>query len=511
MYSNPASSAVRATVASSAPSRSGPRGVLKSGICKPIFIVNYLPPSTLSRPAPRPASHPGASHPTRDTAAPRASPSRHLRTRRPTSPTSLTRAVRIERRAVNPAESPGPFGIMILTLPICPVSTGKRRQPTRGRLIVTVRADLIIVGAGLAGAAAAYAAANRGLNVVVLEAFGPAHRNGSSHGSARIFRRAYPDPLYVRLTGQSGRRWRALEAAAGEGLLTLTGAHRLRRRARAGAAAQGADRVRRARRAAARAGGGRALAVHRLRGVGQVMYHEDAGVLDPDRAIAAMLRLAAASGADVRFDTPVEELAAAPGGGAVAATEGETFTAPVAVVAAGAWIAPLLAGLVELPALTVTQQQVFHFAPAPGREARAVAGLHPLRRRRLPLRAARRPRRRGAGRGQDRRARSRPGHHRRRPRLPHRPGRPGPGARVRRRPPARPRPRADERGELPLHLDRERGLHPRPARRRAVRGRVALLGPRREVRPAAGRDHRRPGRGRAPPPTRASPSPRTWP
>ncbi len=55
MNSNPASSAVRATVASSAPSRSGPRGVLKSGICKPIFIVNDLPPSTLSRPAgPRP-------------------------------------------------------------------------------------------------------------------------------------------------------------------------------------------------------------------------------------------------------------------------------------------------------------------------------------------------------------------------------------------------------------------------------------------------------------------------
>ena len=42
MYSNPASSAVLATVASSAPSRSGPRGVLKSGICKPIFIVGYL-------------------------------------------------------------------------------------------------------------------------------------------------------------------------------------------------------------------------------------------------------------------------------------------------------------------------------------------------------------------------------------------------------------------------------------------------------------------------------------
>ena len=52
------------------------------------------------------------------------------------------------------------------------------------------RADLVIVGAGLAGAAAAYAASKRGAGVVVLDAFGPAHRNGSSHGSARIFRRA---------------------------------------------------------------------------------------------------------------------------------------------------------------------------------------------------------------------------------------------------------------------------------------------------------------------------------
>ena len=66
--------------------------------------------------------------------------------------------------------------------------------------------DLIVVGAGLAGSAAAWAASARGMSVVVLEAFGPGHRRGSSHGSARIFRRAYPDPLYVRLTGQAGEQ-----------------------------------------------------------------------------------------------------------------------------------------------------------------------------------------------------------------------------------------------------------------------------------------------------------------
>jgi sarcosine oxidase len=233
---------------------------------------------------------------------------------------------------------------------------------------VTVRADLVIVGAGLAGAAAAYVAAGRGLDVVVLEASGPGHRNGSSHGSARIFRRAYPDPLYVRLTGQAGERWRALEADAGESLRTLTGAidfgdEREPERLHAVLTECGVPAELLPERAAAER-----WPFIDFEGVGQVMYHEDAGVLDPDRAIAAMLRLAAASGADVRFDTPVEKLAAAPSG-AVAITAGETFTAPVAVVAAGPWIKPLLTGLVELPELTVTQQQVFHFAPAGGRAA----------------------------------------------------------------------------------------------------------------------------------------------
>ena len=82
------------------------------------------------------------------------------------------------------------------------------------------RVDVVIIGVGLAGSAAAWALARRGRSVVVLEAFQPGHRrgssHGSSHGSARIFRRAYPDPLYVRLTGQAQRLWRQLAHEAGE-------------------------------------------------------------------------------------------------------------------------------------------------------------------------------------------------------------------------------------------------------------------------------------------------------
>ena len=227
------------------------------------------------------------------------------------------------------------------------------------------RADLVIVGAGLAGAAAAYAAAKRGRGVVVLDAFGPAHRNGSSHGSARIFRRAYPDPLYVRLTGQAGERWRELAAESGQDLLTVTGgldfgAARNPGQLHAVLTASGVPAELMTEAAAAER-----WPQFDFHGVEQVMFHADAGVLDPDRAIAAMLRLAAASGADVRLETPVTRLSTAPAG-AVAHTDGGAFEAPVIAVAAGAWIAPLLDGLVRFPPLTVTQQQVFHFAPAPG-------------------------------------------------------------------------------------------------------------------------------------------------
>lgn len=229
---------------------------------------------------------------------------------------------------------------------------------------MTTRADLIVIGAGLAGSAAAWAASARGLSVVVLEAFGPGHRRGSSHGSARIFRRAYPDPLYVRLTGRAGELWRRLEAESGEPLLLMTGGLDFGVRRDPGLlhevlmACGVPASLLRAEEAAQR------WPCFSFDGTGPVMFHADSGVLDPERAMAAMLRLAAGRGADVRFDTPVTRLETAPGGGgATAHTDSGSFAAPVIAVAAGGWLPPLLGSLVPLPPLEVTQQQVFHFAP----------------------------------------------------------------------------------------------------------------------------------------------------
>jgi sarcosine oxidase len=222
--------------------------------------------------------------------------------------------------------------------------------------------DLVIVGAGLAGAAAAWAASARGRSVVVLEAFPAGHKRGSSHGSARIFRHAYDDPLYVRMMARAISSWERLHDDAGEQFLQFTGGIdygplRGPEGLHAVLAACGVPASLLRPEEAAERWPGFAF------GAGQVVYHAAAGVLDPDRAMAAMLRLARARGADVRFGCPAERIAVTADRVMVDTAAGPV-TAPAAIVAPGAWITPLLGGVVELPPLKVTQQQVFHFAPA---------------------------------------------------------------------------------------------------------------------------------------------------
>ena len=78
--------------------------------------------------------------------------------------------------------------------------------------------------------------------------------------------------------------------------------------------------------------------------------------------MAAMVRLAATAGAEMAYETPVHGIE--PGDDGVRfQAGGETWHAGTLVVAAGGWVGPLLAGLVPLPPLTVTQQQVFYFEP----------------------------------------------------------------------------------------------------------------------------------------------------
>jgi sarcosine oxidase len=227
--------------------------------------------------------------------------------------------------------------------------------------VSTERADVIIVGAGLAGSAAARALAGRGRSVILLEAFQPGHRRGSSHGSARIFRRAYADPLYVRLTGQAQLLWRQLADEAGEELVAVTGAVDFgpaRRQEKMHEIMTGLGVPAELMPAAA--------AAERWPGISfgpdPVLFHRDGGVIDAERAMAAMGALAAARGAQVCYGSPVLRVEPS-GDGATVHTADRSWRAPVVVVAAGAWLEPLLGPHVPLPPLVVTQVGAFHLAP----------------------------------------------------------------------------------------------------------------------------------------------------
>ncbi|GAA4188256.1 N-methyl-L-tryptophan oxidase [Streptosporangium oxazolinicum] len=249
-----------------------------------------------------------------------------------------------------------------------------------------IETEFAVIGAGLMGSATAWELARRGHAVTLIEAYDIGHRRGSSHGTSRIYRRAYADPEYVRLTGLAGERWRELENDTGAALLRVTGGLDLG----AGRDPEGIARL------LAEAGvphellspGAAAERWPFMRFDGPTLHHPEAGTVDADATVAAAVGRAAELGArvitGVRF-TGAESL---PGGRvrlhteATGSTEGvevtegtestriaksgegPEVTAATVVVAAGAWL-PELAGPLGvplgLPPLRVTQQQVFHF------------------------------------------------------------------------------------------------------------------------------------------------------
>src|SRR5262245_65636170 len=81
--------------------------------------------------------------------------------------------------------------------------------------------DVIVIGVGGMGSAAAYELARRGLSVLGLEQFDLVHDRGSSHGLTRVIRKAYYEhPSYVPLVRRAYERWYDLEQRTGKRLLT---------------------------------------------------------------------------------------------------------------------------------------------------------------------------------------------------------------------------------------------------------------------------------------------------
>ena len=84
--------------------------------------------------------------------------------------------------------------------------------------------DVIVLGTGGVGSAAAFHLAQRGASVLGLDKFSGAHDHGSSHGQTRMIRKAYfEEPDYVPLLHRTYELWRELEELRDEQLYYATG------------------------------------------------------------------------------------------------------------------------------------------------------------------------------------------------------------------------------------------------------------------------------------------------
>lgn len=221
--------------------------------------------------------------------------------------------------------------------------------------------DVIIAGLGAMGSAAAFHLARRGVRVLGLDRFTPPHAFGSSHGQTRIIREAYFEhPTYVPLVQRAYELWDALARAEGTPLFRQTGGLMI------GPAADVLVR-----------GALRSAETHRLkyellnaREVRQrfpalrpaaewVAVHEPrAGILFPEKCVAAHLRQARAAGATLKFGEPVARWEPAARGVRVFTATGE-YEAGRLIVSAGGWVQTLLPDL-PLP-FTVERQVLFWF------------------------------------------------------------------------------------------------------------------------------------------------------
>jgi len=209
-------------------------------------------------------------------------------------------------------------------------------------------AEVAVVGLGAFGSAALWQLAEAGVSAIGIDRFEPGHPYGSSHGGTRMFRTACLEhPDLVPLARRSGDLWRELSARAGEKLFEQTGgvligprdghvvAGTLTAARRHDLAVElwDADTTR------ARLPRHAGLAAHHA-----AVWEPGAGLIAPEAAIRAAVRLARQRGARVRTGSPVTTIELVRGGVVVHAGT-DRVTVRQVVVAAGAWLPALVPGL----------------------------------------------------------------------------------------------------------------------------------------------------------------------
>lgn len=219
--------------------------------------------------------------------------------------------------------------------------------------------DVIVVGGGAMGSAAALSVARKGKSVTLFEQFAAGHGMGASHGASRNFNTAYQEPEYLALVSEARVLWDELAQETGTQLLDLVG---LVNHGNLDALKQ--IRAMHAQHGIASSFLGPQEAMERWPGMrfrSEVLFVPDAGRVRAADALTALRAAAECRGAQFRYGHPVRSIEVLGDDLVSVVTDGDRHTAGRVIVTAGAWTEKRLRGRVEIPRLVVTQEQPAHF------------------------------------------------------------------------------------------------------------------------------------------------------
>jgi sarcosine oxidase len=225
--------------------------------------------------------------------------------------------------------------------------------------------DVIVLGAGAMGSAAAYHLTREQQRVLLLEQFELDHTQGSSYGPSRIIRYTYDHPTYIELSKAAYPAWRAIEEDAGETLYVRTGGldfgppdDAMLRSTLDNVRQMGIEHE-----VLSPGEAQRRFPQFRFDEDFLILYQADSGILPASQSVLTHVRLARQRGASVLTNTPVVSVKVSRGQAEVR-TSSDTFTADKLVITAGPWAKSVLARLgLDLP-LTPLRCQVAYFRPS---------------------------------------------------------------------------------------------------------------------------------------------------
>jgi monomeric sarcosine oxidase len=224
--------------------------------------------------------------------------------------------------------------------------------------------DVIVLGAGAMGCAAAYYLSLQNKNVLLLEQFNLEHEKGSSQDHSRIIRYSYDNPIYIQLMKEAFPLWFALEEKSGQELYVRTGGIDIGNASeKTYAETQNSlttmnipFEVLNASDSAKR------FPQFRFDDNMEIIYQKDTGLLAATRCVKTHLTLAQQNGVTFRENAPVTKIISHTDSVEIEAG-GETYHAAKLIISAGAWTNHVLKHLdIQLP-LEPVGVQLAYFSP----------------------------------------------------------------------------------------------------------------------------------------------------